>query len=84
MLADIVGEVAGGFVRAAGRLIAEIVVHFFFELAVQGVGYAICKLFKRDVKEDGARVTIVGLMFWVLVLGAAYGTYRLTCETGEP
>jgi hypothetical protein len=84
VLADIIGEVAGGIVRAAGRFIAEIAMHLFLELAVQGMGYVICKPFKTDVKGDGALVTIVGLLFWVLVLGAAYGTYRLTCETGAP
>jgi len=82
VLGDIVGEVAGGVFRVAGRFIAEIVVQLLLELAVQGVGYVICKPFKADVKEDGALVTVVGLLFWVLVLGATFGVYRLTCEVG--
>lgn len=31
----------------------------------------------------GPLVTVVGLLFWVLVLGAAVGAYRLTCEIGD-
>jgi hypothetical protein len=72
MPGEIVGEVAGGVLRFIGRILLEGV----FELLTKGVGYFICRPFKRNVDPDGGLVVFVGLSFWVAVGGIGYAVYR--------
>jgi hypothetical protein len=83
MLGELIGEVAGGFFRAVGRIVAEVFLEIIMEVAVQGVGYLICKPFKPDVKSDGWLATTVGLLFWALVAVLAYVVYGRLRSTGE-
>lgn len=72
MPGEIIGEVAGGVLRFIGRMLLEGV----FEFLIKGVGYLICRPFKRNVDADGGLVVGVGLVFWVAVGGVVYAVQR--------
>lgn len=72
MIADILVEIAAVALRGIGRIVGDVFISFFFELAVQGTGYVICKPFKPDVKPDGRLATVAGLTFWLAALAIAY------------
>lgn len=76
MPGDLIAEVAGGVLRVVGRVLAEVFINLGGEVAIQGVGYMICKPFKPDVKPGGWLVAVVGLAFWVAVGALAYLAYR--------
>lgn len=78
MIADIVVELAGGALRAVGRVVADVFLSFFFELAVQGTGFVLCRPFKADVKPDGKLSTVVGLSFWVIVIALVYVAWKFS------
>ena len=78
MPADVIIEVAAGVLRAIGHFFVDFVLQLFFEVAIQGVGYLICKPFKADVDADGWLATSVGFLFWVLLgLSVYFGYGRL-------
>ena len=67
------GDIAGGLIGAALRLIAQIFFEIVLEIIVRGPGYLICRLFKRDIDPDGGWVFISGIVFWVaLVAGGIF------------
>lgn len=72
MPGEIIGEFAGGVLRFIGRMLLEGV----FELLIQGVGYLICRPFKRNVNPDGGLVDVIGLVFWAAVGGVVYAIQR--------
>jgi hypothetical protein len=69
---EIVGEIAGGVLKAVGQILLEVV----FEIAIKGAGYLICRPFNRQVNPDGALVVVVGLVFWALTVGLGYALYK--------
>lgn len=72
MLADILTEVATPILRFIGRITADIFISFFFEVTIQGTGYAISRPFKPDVEPDGRISTAVGLTFWLFIAALSY------------
>lgn len=72
MPGEIFGELGAGIGRIVGRVLAEIVLHIFGEVIIQGVGYLICKPFKPDVKPDGLLAAVVGVAFWLLAAVLGY------------
>ena len=72
MPGEIIGEVAGGVLRFIGHILLEGV----FEFLIKGVGYLICRPFKRNVDPDGGVVILAGLVFWGAVGGIGYAVYR--------
>jgi hypothetical protein len=72
MPGEVIGEVAGGVLRFIGRMLLEGV----FEFLIKGVGYLICRPFKRNVHPDGVLVVLVGLVFWVAVGAVFYAVQR--------
>ena len=72
MPGEIIGEVAGGVLRFIGRMLLEGI----FELLIKGVGYLICRPFKRTVDPDSGLVVVVGLVFWVAMGGVLYAVQR--------
>ena len=83
MLGEVIVDVAGGFFRAVGRVLAEVFLQIILELAVQGVGYLICEPFEANVKSDGWLATTVGFLFWAFVVALACLAYRHLCSAGE-
>jgi hypothetical protein len=72
MPGEIIGEVAGGVLRVIGHILLEGV----FEFLIKGVGFLICRPFKRNVDPDGGAVVLVGLAFWVAMGCIGYAVYR--------
>lgn len=72
MIGEIIVEVAGGVLRFIGYVLLEGV----FEVLIKGVGYLICRPFKRNVDPDGALVVVAGLVFWAVVGGVVYAVLR--------
>lgn len=73
MLADIAGELLGKAFRLIAAFLPEVVV----DLLIRGPGYLVCRLFKKDIKPDGAVVLVVGLLFWGLALLVSYCAFLL-------
>ncbi|QUM88866.1 hypothetical protein HWV03_08685 [Moritella sp. 36] len=68
MPGEIVGEVFSGVFRFIFRFFVEIIV----EILIKGLGYLIYRPFNKNVDPDGFKVTMVGLIFWVLIFFGAY------------
>jgi len=71
MIGEIVGEAIGGVVR----FISEVLVNVVFEVAVRGVGYLICRLFKRDIDSESFTVALAGILFWAGVVLATWSIH---------
>ena len=56
-----------GIDSSFGRLVADVAIRLIGEILIQGVGYLICKPFKRNISPDGALPFLVGLSFWAIV-----------------
>lgn len=77
---DNVGSVLGEFLVVTLFTI-------FFDLLVRTPGYFICAIlftrsdvhpeYQSEVDGDGTKVAIVGIMFWLVLAGSAYGMYAL-------
>jgi hypothetical protein len=71
----------------AGFLIGSMVFVLFAELLIYVPGYFIyCVLFTKSEHDPdntrrpdpgSVRVAVVGILFWVVLAGGAYGAYRL-------
>ena len=72
MLDELVGEAA----TSAGRVLGSFLREVGGEGLVRGVGYAICRLFKRSPDPDGRLVAAVGIAFWLVIGGLGYYTYK--------
>lgn len=73
MIADIVGEIAGGAFKFVGRLFLEVV----FEFLIKGAGFILCSPFsRRRLDPDSGLVVVVGLVFWVAVGVGIYAIRR--------
>jgi hypothetical protein len=64
-----------------GRVFVEVAVHALGEVAIQGMGYLVCRPFKHDVKPDGLLTTVVGLTFWMVFGVLVYLAFRYGGET---
>ena len=82
MPGEVIAELAGGFLRAVGRVLAEILLHIVGEVAIQGMGYLICRPFKPSIKADGVLATVIGLAFWVFVGVVVYLAFELFSGVG--
>jgi hypothetical protein len=71
MPAELAGEVLGGAIKFIVNVVAEVVI----ELLVKGIGYLICKPFKKNIDPDGGMVIFVGLAFWLFVILGGYFAY---------
>ena len=71
-IGEIAGEALGGIIRVAGRLVLEI----FFELIIQGTGYALIRTLKPAHQPTDRACAIVGLAFWAAVGFGSYLLYR--------
>ena len=69
---EIVGEIVVGVVRMA----VDFVVEVLLEILIKGPGYFLCRRVKPDIDPDGARVIVVGILFWGLVGALIYAIYR--------
>lgn len=65
MPGEAISELAAAILRMFGRVFVEVVVHVLGEVAIQGMGYLICRPFKHNVRSDGLLTTVVGLTFWM-------------------
>ncbi|MEW6982499.1 hypothetical protein AAD001_07585 [Colwelliaceae bacterium 6471] len=68
MPGEIVGEAFSGIFRFIFRLFVEIIV----EILIKGLGYLIYRPFNKNVDPDGFKVTILGIVVWVLIFYAGY------------
>ena len=73
-LGDIAGEALGGIFRVVGRILFEV----FFEFIIQGTGYLLVRIFKKEAEPDDTVCTVVGLLFWLAVGIGGYFIYRAT------
>jgi len=73
-LGEIAGEALVGIVRVAGRILFEV----FFELIIQGAGYALVRAVRTKTEPDDTVCTVVGLFFWFVAGGGGYFIYRAT------
>jgi hypothetical protein len=71
MPAELAGEVLGGAIKFIVNVVAEVVI----ELLVKGIGYLICKPFKKNIDPDRGMVIFVGLAFWLFVILGRYFAY---------
>ena len=69
---EIAGEALGAVFRVAGRLVLEI----FFELIIQGTGYAILRVIRPDRQPSDRSAAIVGVVFWVAMGAGGYLLYQ--------
>ena len=60
-----------------GEVVGHVLVEIVLELLIKGPGFFIARLFKPSVDPDGAWSIIAGLLFWALLGGLVYGTYRV-------
>jgi len=60
---EIAGSAIGGVFRFLGWIFFEVIIEIF----VKGLGYLICRPFKK-VDLDSTLVVIVGLFAWVLII----------------
>ena len=59
--------------EVVGHVLVEIVLEFF----IKGPGFVIARMIRPNVDPDGAWSIITGLLFWALLGGLVYGTYRV-------
>lgn len=72
-----IDEILGGVFVSLGRILGQIFCEIIFELVLKGPGYIIVKALSRsDVNPDGYAVVMSGVIFWLVVGGAAYATYN--------
>ena len=57
--------------RFFGRIVSEVLVEFL----CKGMGFLICRKFKKDIDPDGFMVFIVGFLFWVIFVILVFATY---------
>lgn len=68
-----IDEIAGGFLRVAGKFIVELFIQIFLEFLLRGPGYLITKITSRtDPDIEDWRVTAYGLLFWAVIVGIIY------------
>lgn len=67
-LGEIAGEAIGGVFRIIGQLLVEVVV----EILIRGPGHLICRMCGYKGSPDGWLPAVVGIVFWVAILGAGY------------
>jgi hypothetical protein len=84
MPGEAIGELAAAILRMFGRVFVEVAVHALGEVAIQGMGYLVCRPFKHDVKPDGLLATVVGLSFWTVFGVLVYLAFRYVGENGNP
>jgi hypothetical protein len=83
MPGEAIGELAAAILRMFGRVFVEVVVHALSEVAIQGMGYLICRPFKHNVRPDGLLTTVVGLTFWMGIGVLVYLAW-IRWENGNP
>lgn len=69
---DLVGEVLGGMVRVAGRLVFEVVVELFFA----GTGHVLIRSVRPKAARGEVACGVVGIVFWAIVGLGMYALYR--------
>ena len=77
---DIVGAVIGS-------LLVSVFLYTFADILVRAPGYLIyCALFtkveydpdhEREVDVSSVKVAATGIIFWLVLVGGAYGVYRI-------
>lgn len=55
------------FIVEAFRFIGQLFIEIVLDFLIRGLGYLLCKPFKKDVNPDGALVAVVGIVCWVIV-----------------
>lgn len=60
------------FIGEAFHFIGQLLIEAILEFLIQGLGYVLCKPLKKDINPDGALVTVVGIVFWVLFAVGAW------------
>lgn len=77
MAGEILGEAVAGLLKPLFRFIfEEVILHFLFEILVQGAGYYLCRPFNKNVKPDGFLVITVGFAFWLLFGMLVYQLFK--------
>jgi len=67
------GDIAGGLIGGALRLIAQFFLEIILEIVIRGPGYLICRLFRKGIDPDSGWVAVAGIVFWVtLVFGSIF------------
>ncbi|MGX9418189.1 hypothetical protein ACWU4D_12640 [Vibrio sp. WJH972] len=74
-----VEEIAGGVLKVVTRALGWILFEFVLSLLIRGLGYFICRPFKKADIEGGAEL-IVGVIAWTVIIGFAYYTYPHVVE----
>ncbi len=64
------------FIGEAFRCIGQLFIEIVLEFLISGLGYLLCKPFKKDVNPDGALVVVVGIVFWVIVVVGVWQIYN--------
>jgi hypothetical protein len=70
---DDIAEVAGGVFRLLGRFLAEVLLEF----VVQGAGHTLIRAVTGDEETGETAATVVGILFWVVVVAGGYYLYRV-------
>ncbi len=71
-----VAEIAGELLGFIGRILLQFFVEIVFEILVKGVGYLIVRPFNRNIDPDGAVVIVVGIVFWLSLIGGLWIGYQ--------
>ena len=71
-----VGEIAGELLSFLGRILMQFFVEIVFEILVKGVGFLIVRPFNRNINPDSALVIVVGIMFWLSLIGGLWIGYQ--------
>lgn len=76
-LGDIAGEALGGVFRFIARLLFEVVV----EWLIQGAGHVILRTVRPKSEPGETASTLVGLVFWAVVIVLGWFLYRQSIAT---
>ena len=68
MPGEIVGEVFSVVFRFIFRFFIDVIV----EILIKGLGYLIYRPFSKNVDPEGFKVTILGVVIWVLIIYVGY------------
>ena len=74
------GEIVGEMTGAALRLVSYLFIDLVLDVAVRGLGYAICRPFSKSIDPDGVAVLCVGVAVWMVIIWLGVTAYGFVKE----
>lgn len=62
-----IDEIPTGIFKTLARLLGWLILEVFIEIAIKGLGYTICRPFKK-VDVDSITAAIVGILAWIVII----------------